>query len=146
MSESDSEEPKFNAIRHFMTHEVPFNRFLGLAITHLDTGQATMTIPYRDDLLGDASRPALHGGVISSLIDVVGGTALLTCVNKGDRLSTLDLRVDYLRPAGKDDLIAEATVLRVGSRAGVVKVRVVSGADEKHVAEGTGVYQIKRQA
>ena len=105
-----------------------------------------MEIPYREELLGDASRPALHGGVISSLIDVVGGTALLTCVNKGDRLSTLDLRVDYLGPAGKDDLIAEATVLRVGSRAGVVKVRVVSGPDEKHVAEGTGVYQIKRQS
>ena len=144
MTEANPNQRKLDAIRHFMAHEVPFNRFLGIQIMELDIGMTTMAIPYQEHLLGDASRPALHGGVLSSLIDVAGGTALLTTVEKGDRLSTLDLRVDYLRPAGKAELKAKATVLRVGKRAGVVQIRVTSGPDEIHVAEGTGVYQIKR--
>jgi len=144
MTEPKATKERLEAIRHFMTYEVPFNRLLGIEITQLEQGEASMSIPYREDLLGDSTRPALHGGVISSLIDVVGGTALLTAVEKGDRLSTLDLRVDYLRPAGKSELTAKASVLRVGKRAGVVQIRVTSGDDKVHVAEGTGVYQIKR--
>lgn len=144
MNDSEAIRERLEAIRHFMTHEVPFNRFLEIQITQLEQGEASMSIPYKEHLLGDSSRPALHGGVISSLIDVVGGTALLTTVDKGDRLSTLDLRVDYLRPAGKAELTAKASVLRVGKRAGVVQIRVTSGDDKVHVAEGTGVYQIKR--
>ena len=139
-------DPEFEgAIRRFMTEHVRFNSFLGIQIRDLDHGFARMAIPFREELMGDPLRPALHGGVISALMDVVGGTALLTRLDPGERLSTVDLRVDYLRPAGKAELLAEAEVLRVGGRVGVVRIQTFSGPERIHVAEGTGVYQIKRK-
>ena len=135
---------RLEAVRHFMEKEVPFNALLGIQLVALECGSAEMRIPYRPELLGDAARPALHGGVTSALIDVTGGTALLTQVQPGDRLSTIDLRIDYLRPAGKADLIARAEVLRLGNRVGVVKIQAFSGTNEEHIAEGTAVYQVKR--
>ena len=139
-------DPDFeSAIRRFMTEGVRFNSFLGIQIRDLDLGFARMAIPFREELMGDPLRPALHGGVISALMDVVGGTALLTQLAPGERLSTVDLRIDYLRPAGKVELVSEGTVLRVGGRVGVVRIQTFSGPERIHVAEGTGVYQLKRK-
>ena len=68
-----------------------------------------LQLPYRAELIGDASRPALHGGVISTLIDVAGGFAVWTqLAGVEDRVSTIDLRVDYLAPGAPEALVAEA--------------------------------------
>jgi len=141
---SDGSDPRFEAIRRFMTEMVPFNQVLGIELTQLGEGTASMVIPFRKELLGDPLRPAIHGGVVSALADVAGGTALLTKIRPGERLSTIDLRIDYLRPAGEATLTAEAEVLRVGNRVGVVRIQVLSGPERHHVAEGKGVYQVKR--
>src|SRR5689334_3169644 len=78
---------------------IPFNRFLGVEATHLERGRARMEIPFREELIGDWMRPALHGGVISMLADTAGGIAVWTALeNPISRVSTIDLRVDYLRP------------------------------------------------
>lgn len=137
---------RYESIRRFMVDKVPFNKVLGLELISLEDGVATMRIPFREELLGDVSRPAIHGGVVSALIDVVAGTALLTQVPVGDRLSTVDLRVDYLRPAGKAELIASAQVIRIGNRVGVAHVSVMGSDPAVQVAEGRAVYQIKRSS
>ena len=141
---STDQDARFEVIRHFMTEQVPFNKVLGIELVSLGEGSATMVIPFRKELLGDPFRPAIHGGVVSALADVVGGTALLTQIKPGERLSTIDLRIDYLRPSGEETLTADAEVIRVGNRVGVVRIQVWSGEERHHVAEGTGVYQVKR--
>ena len=137
-------EQKYESIRLFMEHQVPFNQVLGIQIQEIRDGFAAMHIPFRDTLIGDTSRPAIHGGVLSALADVVAGTALLTQLEMGDRLSTVDLRIDYLRPAGKADLRGEATVSRIGNRIGVARVAIYGSDPEELVGEGSAVYQIKR--
>ena len=87
---------RFEVIRHFMTEQVPFNKVLGIELVDLGEGTAKMVIPFRKELVGDPFRPAIHGGVVSALADVAGGTALLTQIKAGERLSTIDLRIDYL--------------------------------------------------
>jgi uncharacterized protein (TIGR00369 family) len=124
---------------------IPFNRFLGIELVAAEEGWVRLELPYRPEFLGDASRPALHGGVISTLIDTCGGFAVFTAIPFGEKCSTIDLRVDYLAPGGPDRLIAEGRVVRVGNRVGVVDVKCFQpSAPERIVATGKGVYNIKR--
>jgi uncharacterized protein (TIGR00369 family) len=131
---------------HLVETFVPFNRFLGVRLDETSEGFCRMRLPYRDELIGDASRPALHGGVISTLIDTCGGIAVWTQLTLEDRVSTIDLRVDYLAPGGAEALVAEGTVVRMGNRVGVVDVRCYQPSrPERTVATGKGVYNIKRR-
>lgn len=90
-------------------------------------------------------RPALHGGVISMLADTAGGMTVWTTLdNPSARVSTIDLRVDYLRPGKLERLIAEGTVVRVGRSVGVADIRLFHpGSEDETVATGKGVYAIK---
>jgi len=127
-----------------MEEMIPFNRFLGLKVIHVERGLARIQIPFRDELVGDFMRPALHGGVISTIIDVAGGFAVWTHLdNERGRVSTIDLRVDYLRPGRLTAIHAEARVVRAGNRVGVVDVRVFHpDAEDVTIATGKGVYNI----
>ena len=128
-----------------MESEIPFNRELGIRVVELAPGRAVLEIPFRDGLVGDPARPALHGGVISALMDTAGGAAVWTLLGESDRCSTIDLRVDYLRPAGLDTVRATAEVLRLGNRVGVTNIRLYHpGAEDEIHAEGKGVYSVKR--
>jgi uncharacterized protein (TIGR00369 family) len=131
---------------HLVEDFIPFNKFLGIKIDETRQGYCRLRLPFRPELIGDQLRPALHGGVISTLIDTCGGIAVWTQLTLEDRVSTIDLRVDYLAPGSPEALIAEGTVVRVGNRVGVVDVRCWQpGAPGRTVATGKGVYNIKRK-
>ena len=122
-------------LRQVMEELIPFNRFLGVKLTAVHKGFARLEIPFRDELVGDPMRPALHGGVLSALGDAAGGAAVWAGIDDDNaRISTIDLRIDYLRPARLTTLVAEATVVRVGNRVGVADVRIFN-ADEADVAD-----------
>lgn len=124
---------------------IPFHVFLGMGLEALGDGRARMRVRYRPEFVGDPSRPALHGGLISTLIDATGGAAVWSTLELSDRVSTVDLRVDYLRPAKLEDLVAEGVVIRAGNRVGVVSIRVYHPASpDETLAEGKGVYNIRR--
>ena len=121
----------------------PFNRLLGIKGESLGPGRVVMTLPARDELVGDPRRPALHGGVVSTLIDTAGGAAAWSALAPGESVSTVDLSVDYLEPAGLGaPLRAEAELLRKGNRVCHVRVSVTQG--DVLVADGRGVYSIHR--
>lgn len=135
----------FEAIIRFIEEEVPFDKYLGIRVDELRDGFARLFMPFREEFIGDKRRPALHGGLISTLIDTCGGTAAWTHCTEDDRISTVDIRVDYLRPGPADDIIAEAFVQRTGNRVSVVHTRVYAASDQKTViAEGRSVYNIRR--
>jgi uncharacterized protein (TIGR00369 family) len=131
-------------LKQVMEEMIPFNRFLGVKMTAVKTGFVRLEVPFRDELVGDPHRPALHGGVLSTLADAAGGSAVWSGVeDTRARVSTIDLRIDYLRPAKLELLIAEATVVRLGNRVGVVDVRLFQpSAEADTVATGKGVYNI----
>jgi len=132
-------------LRRFMTESIPFNRYLGITVTAAEVGFVRLEVPFRPEFVGDPVRPALHGGIISTLIDTCGGAAVWSALSPQDRVSTVDLRVDYLRPGEMAALIAEGTVVRLGNRVGVVDIRVFHPGREQHlIATGKGVYNIRR--
>jgi uncharacterized protein (TIGR00369 family) len=132
-------------VRKFMTELIPFNRFLGFELTDLREGFARLEVPFRPEFVGDPFRPALHGGVISALVDTCGGAAAFTMITPPDKVSTIDLRVDYLRPAELKRLASDATVTRMGNRVASVDVKVFHlDAPDRLIATGKCVYNVNR--
>jgi uncharacterized protein (TIGR00369 family) len=119
----------------------PYMRFLGLQVVRADKGQVEIRLPFRKEFLRSDDSDWLHGGVVSALIDIVGDYAVITETGVG--VPTIDLRVDYLRPARRGDLLAVGRTLRVGRTVSVadVEVRDASGT---LVAVGRGCYASPR--
>jgi uncharacterized protein (TIGR00369 family) len=123
----------------------PFNRLLGIKGEKLERGRAVLRLPVKPEFVGDPRRGALHGGVVSALIDTAGGAAAWSALAKGESVSTVDLSVDFLEPASlAAPLIAVAELVRKGNRVCHVRVAVTQG--DKLVAEGRAVFSIHRRA
>jgi len=159
-SSSPEGQEYLEGIRQFMEQQIPFNAFLGIEVVELSVGSAALKLPFFEQLIGDPIRPALHGGTLAMLADTAGGASVFSAVQFGDTISTIDLRVDYLRPAAPVDTVAEARVVRQGGRVAVARIelwqestagndsteaRSPESDDRRLVAEATAVYNIRRQ-
>ena len=130
-------------VRQFGSY-IPFNHFLGIEPLEVAPGHVRFTLPFRPEFIGDPRRQALHGGVTAVLIDAAGGAAVWTLVTLYQRVSTIDMRVDYLAPGRLEPLVAEARVQRKGSQVAVVNIRVYHPATPAEtVADGKAVYSIR---
>ena len=125
-------------------NEIPFNRILGLKILELQNGEGLMMVPYREDLLGDVWRGALHGGVTASLADAAGGVTVWSKLSDFARLSTIDLRIDYLRPGKKEALFCRTEVVRLGKQVATVSMSLYHDGGPP-IAEARGVYNISNR-
>src|ERR1700738_3523218 len=97
-------------LRQVMESFIPFNKYLGVRLCEVERGRVRIEVPFRPELIGDPMRGALHGGVISTLADTCGGAALWSAADDDHmRISTIDLRIDYLRPGKQETLVAEGT-------------------------------------
>ena len=120
---------------------------LGVRVVSAGRGTVHLLVPFRPrSHRRPSQRPALHGGVLSALADAAGGAALWSGIDDDrGRVSTIDLRIDYLRPARLEDVHAEATTVRLGKRVGVADVRLFhTTREEETIATGKGVYNILR--
>ena len=132
-------------VRQLMEDWIPFNKLLGMRVVELSEGFARVEVPFRPELIGDPSRPAIHGGVMSALIDTCGGAAAFTMITQPDTISTIDLRVDYLRPGEPRTLVCESMVSRMGNRVASVDGKIFHpDAPDRLIATGKAVYNVKR--
>jgi uncharacterized protein (TIGR00369 family) len=128
---------------------IPFNRVLGLQIESLDAEAPKLKFDMRPELVGNPVRQILHGGVISTTLDVVGGLAIalaslaarpeMATVTQFPNIGTIDLRVDYLRPGRGKYFVATGRVVRLGGRVAVVHMDLVNDAGEQ-IATGSAAY------
>ena len=135
-----------DVLARIMEEHIPFNKVLGVRAVLVEKGHARLEVPYKPELIGDPMRPALHGGVLSALADTAGGAAVWSGLSDDlSRVSTIDLRIDYLRPARLVAVIADARVVRLGNRVGVADVRLFHpDAEADTIATGKGVYNVLR--
>ncbi len=82
---------------------LPQVRELGIEIVELTRGECVARLPYDHRLAGNPEDGVLHGGVITTLMDTAGGSAAFSVARQGQAVATLDLRIDYLRPAHPPD-------------------------------------------
>ena len=83
---------------------IPHQRAIGFELVDMGADFAVGRIPYRDALVGNPASGVVHGGIVTTLLDTVGGMAALARQGEFLVMATLDLRIDYLRPStpGKD--------------------------------------------
>ncbi len=123
-------EPEFVArLKTLFEELIVFNRTLGLRVTDVAPERAAARLDMRPALIGHQGYQRLHGGVISATLDAMGGLAVMAAIGarhmdepiaeriaRFAKLGTIDLRIDYLRPATGPHFRASAEVLRLGSR------------------------------
>jgi uncharacterized protein (TIGR00369 family) len=133
------------ALRQLAEEWIPFNKFVGIRALRIEKGDILFEVKYRDELIGDPVKKALHGGVISMLADTAGGMAVWSALDDPrSRVSTIDLRIDYLLPGRQEDLHAHASLVRAGKAVGVADVRMFHpSAESSTIATGKGVYAIR---
>ena len=78
---------------------IPHSKQLGLETVSAERDKAVLRIPFAEHLVGDPDSGIIHGGVILSLMDSAGGMATFCALPTMEAIATLDLRVDYLKPA-----------------------------------------------
>ena len=116
---------------------IPFNQVLGLKILSARNGQVQGRITMRPELMGTVSQGRLHGGVTASVLDAMGGLAIMAAgaerhphdsvsqaLQRFARMGTIDLRIDYLRQGIGAHFDAFAEVTRLGGRVGSVQMRL----------------------
>ena len=74
-------------------------RELGLSVTDAGDGHLTLCLPYSDRIIGNPDTGVIHGGAITTLMDTASGSVILCALDEFELCPTLDLRVDYMRPA-----------------------------------------------
>lgn len=134
--------------------QMPFNRLLGLKVTGFSAEQAEVRFAFKPELVGNPVQKILHGGVIASVLDTVGGIMAISSalrrleqvehevlVAKMGKMSTIDMRSDYLRPGRGTEFIATAQVIRSGNKVCVCRMEL-HNEQGVHIALGTGTYLV----
>jgi uncharacterized protein (TIGR00369 family) len=142
-------DPPFVAQLALMFEErISFNRLLGLRVTSMEAAAVAGEIEMRPELIGHFTHHRLHGGVISATLDAMAGLAVMAAIGarhldepvdarlaRFGKLGTIDLRIDYLRPAIGPRFTARASVLRLGSRLASTRMEFI---DAKGTLVSTG--------
>ncbi len=117
----------------------PFNAFLGMQVVNLDYDKSELivTMPLKPDMERRPGTRQFHGGPIASFIDSVGDYAIGMMLGGG--VPTINLRIDYLKPAVGGSLTGPDRVRRAGRTVSVVDIDVTN-EDGSLVAIGRGTY------
>jgi uncharacterized protein (TIGR00369 family) len=101
---------------------IPHCRRLGMEVMHVAPREATVRLPYREELVGDPIRKVVFGGVITTLLDHASGLAVFCSLPELTAIATLDLRIDYLRAAEPGyDLVGRAECYKLGAHVAFVR-------------------------
>ena len=146
-------EPEFVAgLKTLFEDRILFNQVLGLKITTLLPQQVVGRIDMKQELVGHFSYNRIHGGVVSAGLDAMAGLAVMAAIGarhmdeapaerlqRFAKLGTIDLRIDYQRPAISTHFELRAEVLRLGSRVASTRMEFLD-AQGKLLSTGAGAY------
>lgn len=133
-------------IKQAVEEGIPFHKFLNIEMLDIKKGYVKVRVPFREEIVGDPRRQRWHGGILATVMDSMGGLAGSTYMSSlEDKISTIDLRIDYLKGAEAQPIIVEGEIVRLGNRIMVTKMTVYQeNEDHTLLAEGKGVYNFIR--
>jgi uncharacterized protein (TIGR00369 family) len=146
------EDEFVEGLKDLVENRIVFNSVLGLKITSIHPDRVKARIDMRPELVGHFMYNRLHGGVVSASLDALAGIAVMAALGarhmdespqqrlqRFSKLGTIDLRVDYLRPAISSHFELQAEVLRLGSRVASTRMEFFA-ADGKLLSTGAAAY------
>jgi len=130
-------------VRKHFAETIPYNNALGLRIVDIVSDGVITELPYNPELIGNPETGFLHGGAITSLIDASCGTAVAVHMRRPIRMATLDLRIDYLKPAPPgQSVFCRATCFRTTKNIAFVRATADCGDEHRPVAAASGSFVI----
>ena len=129
----------------FTLNGFPHAEKIGMRMMKAPKGEAHISIPYDEKLVGDPETGVVHGGVITTLLDTGCGIAAISQTGLMGGIATLDLRIDYMRPAkpGKP-LTAVCKCYRVTRSVAFARGEAYDGDPNDPVATAAGAFMITR--
>jgi acyl-CoA thioesterase len=143
MSSYEELNPHFKeSLLNWMATKNPFWSLLGMELVEIKKGWAKIRLPFSDKLANGIG--VAHGGAIFSPADSAVGMALVGMVHKDENISTLEMKINYLKPLTAGDIIAEAKIVHKGTMTAIGDVEV---KDEKGnlIAKGLATYAITKK-
>ncbi|MEJ6395458.1 PaaI family thioesterase [Gymnodinialimonas sp. 2305UL16-5] len=130
-----------------MIEALPFSQSLGMTLTEIGDGMAAISMPYSKALVGDPGTGVIHGGAVSALMDTCGGAAVMSHPDAVASTATLDLRIDYMRPATPGQTItARAECYHVTRSVAFIRAQAFDEDPTRPVAAATGAFTVQREA
>lgn len=121
--------------------QVPHTLVLGQQLVQSERGRVTFMLPYREELVGNRKTGVLHGGVITSLIDASSGLSIFSLLEESEAIATLDLRIDYLRPATpKLPVYCMAECYRLGRQIAFTRATAYQDDTSEPIAYSVGTF------
>lgn len=134
---------------------IPFNKMLGLKLEELGPDYVVMSFEMKPDLIGNFLQGILHGGVISSVLDMAGGMMVMSkaihkhpnatieqLVDIVGKCSTIDLQVSFLSPGRGEHFLAKAWLIKSGNKISFTRMELLN-QDNVVIAAGNGTYLVK---
>lgn len=129
---------------------VPHAQRMGMRFVSVDFDSAALSLPYNPDFIGDPQTGVLHGGAITALLDQTCGLAVVAAAlrySSSENLravATLDMRIDYLRPAKiNETVLAKANCYKVTRHIAFVRAIAHDGDEADPVATCQATFMIK---
>ncbi len=132
-----------------MVETVPQASALGFKLLSVEPSRGSIFTPWREELVGDPDTGVIAGGVITALLDHVCGLAVTSRSLEGGFLSTatLDLRIDYMRPAApRADITASAHCYKLTRSIAFVRAHAYDADPEDPIATAQAAFILKRAA
>lgn len=134
---------ELRGLNHAFAEHIALNRALGIAFVELVDSEAVMQLPWDERFIGDPSTGALHGGVITVLMDSTCGAAAFMGLERPDAIATLDLRIDYMKPSSRGlPVICRARCYKRTRSVAFVRAFAFQDDESDPIAAATGTFMI----
>jgi uncharacterized protein (TIGR00369 family) len=136
-------EERVALFQQLFSDTIPHNKALGLKVVAVARGIASMQLDWRPELVGNPETGVLAGGPLTAMLDGCCGMAVATLLKDPKPFATLDLRIDYARPAtpGKP-VIAEAECYRITRSVAFTRAFAHQGDPKDPVAAAAGTFML----
>ena len=142
-----SNDEQHRILAQAMNEGSPQARALGFQTLEIGESVAIMRVPYRPEIVGDPETGVIAGGVITTLLDHVSGQAVHAAMISWTSIATLDLRIDYMRPAEPGrDVLARAHCYKMTRSVAFVRAVAYEDDPEDPVATAQATFMLDSSA
>ncbi|MGE4318023.1 MAG: thioesterase family protein [Deferribacterales bacterium] len=148
------EDIVLECLREVFEIETPFSSFLNIKVLPDENRQPYLFMEMQDVCIGNYMQNILHGGIISTLLDIAGAVVAMEStlsrlnghpkqdmMKKFEKLGTIDMRVDFLRPGRGKYFVAKGEIMRMGNKISVTRTELRND-ENTLIAVGTGTYMV----